>query len=266
VASSSIWQRVEAHARDEPALFAAEKVARAADLHVERGDVKARAELRVALQRFDPRARLVRELARRREEQIAIRPLARAPDSTAKLVELREPEEVGAVDDHRVGSRDVEPALDDGRRREHVELAVHEIEHRLLEGRVLELSVSYGDARLRHDFAKPRGALVQALDPVEDVKDLSAAAIAEHGVHATPVDLQATNGSSAVDGRRRDELALGPPTAAAACAGWRRRRRKDVVRSKLLQALLVVRRALLFVVTGPRFFKWTSFDGTGASR
>ena len=48
---------------------------------------------------------------------------ARAPDSSAELIELGEPEAIGAVDEDRVGVRYVEPRLDDGRADEDVRLA-----------------------------------------------------------------------------------------------------------------------------------------------
>ena len=52
-----------------------------------------------------------------------------APDPAAQLVELREPEPIGALDDHHRRLRDVDADLDDGRPDEHVELAVAEPGH-----------------------------------------------------------------------------------------------------------------------------------------
>ena len=50
----------------------------------------------------------------------------RAADPAADLVELGEPERVGALDDQRVRLRDVEARLDDRRRDEHVGVAAQE--------------------------------------------------------------------------------------------------------------------------------------------
>ena len=51
-----------------------------------------------------------------RVEQVGVGALARAADAAADLVELREAELVGALDDQRVGLRDVDARLDDRRR------------------------------------------------------------------------------------------------------------------------------------------------------
>ena len=95
---------------------------------------KPRAELGVPLERLDARARLVGHRVRRRHDRgsSSARSL-RAADAAAELVELREAEDVGAVDDDRVGARDVEPALDDCRGAEDVVAPLDEVEHRLLE-------------------------------------------------------------------------------------------------------------------------------------
>ena len=49
--------------------------------------------------------------------------LVAAPDAPADLVELRQAEHVGALDDQRVGGRDVDAALDDRCRHEDVRVA-----------------------------------------------------------------------------------------------------------------------------------------------
>jgi hypothetical protein len=58
----------------------------------------------VTLERLDAGARLVGHRVGRRHDEVAVRPLLAAPDASAELVELRQAEEVGAVDDHRVGA------------------------------------------------------------------------------------------------------------------------------------------------------------------
>ena len=79
-------------------------------------------------------------------EQVGVRPPAAPPDAAAQLVELGEPERVGAVDDDRVGVRDVEPGLDDRRADEHVGLAVGEGDHHLLERALGHLAVADDEA------------------------------------------------------------------------------------------------------------------------
>ena len=110
-------EHVEADARDVARLLAAEQIARAAQLEVERRDLEAAPELGVPLERLDARARLVGHRVGGRDDEVAVRALLAPADAPAELVELREAEEVGAVDDHGVRARDVEAALDDRRRR-----------------------------------------------------------------------------------------------------------------------------------------------------
>ena len=74
----------------------------------------------------------------------------------ADLVELGEPERVGALDDQRVRLRDVEARLDDRRRDEHVGVAGEEREHPLLELALRHLAVGDEEAQLRAEL--PRAA------------------------------------------------------------------------------------------------------------
>ena len=96
-------------------------------------------------------------------------------DAAAQLVELREPEQVGAVDDERVHRRHVEAALDDRRADEHVVLAVGEVEHDPLEPALVHLPVRDRDARLGHEVAHLLGDVLDVLHPVVDVEDLALA-------------------------------------------------------------------------------------------
>ena len=75
-----------------------------------------------------------------------------APDPAAQLVELREAEPVGALDDHHRRRRHVDADLDHGRADEHVQLAVAEAGH---------LGVTFGGLHPAVDHARPaagRGA------------------------------------------------------------------------------------------------------------
>ena len=124
---------VEPDRGDRAGLLRAEQLAAAADLEVLRRDLEARAELGEPLQRLEPPARLVGDVLGLGHEQVAVRALLAAADPAAQLVELGEAERVGARDEHRVRARDVEPALDDRRRDQDVELALDEPDHHLLE-------------------------------------------------------------------------------------------------------------------------------------
>ena len=76
------------------------------------------------------------------------------PDAAAQLVELGEAEAVGAVDDQRVGAGDVEPALDDRGRQQHVIFAVVEGAHPLLDLGRAHLAVGGDRLHLGHFLAR----------------------------------------------------------------------------------------------------------------
>ena len=67
--------------------------------------------------------RRLRQLLLRPRDEQAVRLLGAAADAAAQLVQLREPEAVGLLDDHHRRVRDVDADLDHRRRDEHVELA-----------------------------------------------------------------------------------------------------------------------------------------------
>ena len=107
---------LEADGGDVARLLVAEQAAGTAQLEVAQGDAVARAELGVVGERREARSRLLRELAAVRIHEVGVRGVLATADATADLVQLGEPEHVGALDDERVDLRDVEPALDDRRR------------------------------------------------------------------------------------------------------------------------------------------------------
>ena len=78
-------------------------------------------------------------------------------DPAAKLVELGEPEPVGALDDHHRRLRDVDPDLDDGRPDEDVQLAVAEPGHLGVAVGGLHPAMDHPDAERSEQIAKPNG-------------------------------------------------------------------------------------------------------------
>ena len=98
-------------------------------------------------------------------------------DAPADLVELGEPERVGALDDERVRLRDVEARLDDRRRDEHVRVAGEEREHVLLELALAHLAVRDEEAELRAELAELLGGLLDRLDAVVQVEGLPLALV-----------------------------------------------------------------------------------------
>ena len=88
-------------------------------------------------------------LVRRQQDAVAL--LGAAPDAPAQLVELREAEALGVLDDHHRGVRHVDADLDDRRRDEHLYLAGDEAAHHLLLLRRLHLPVQQPDGEVRED-------------------------------------------------------------------------------------------------------------------
>ena len=91
--------QLEPERGDVARLLVAEQVAGAANLEVAHRDREARAELGVVGERREPGARLRAQLRRVGIEEVRVRGDVRAADAAADLVELREPERVGALDD-----------------------------------------------------------------------------------------------------------------------------------------------------------------------
>ena len=96
-------------------------------------------------------------------------------DATAQLVELREAEQIGAVDDERVHRRHVDAALDDRRAHEHVELVLPEVEHDPFEPALVHLPVRDRDARLGHERAHVLGDELDVAHAVVHVEHLALA-------------------------------------------------------------------------------------------
>ena len=102
--------------------------------------------------------------------------MMRAADATTQLMQLREAELVGAIDDDGVRGRHVDAAFDDGGADQHVAALMIEIEHDLLEFALAHLAMADGDARFGHQLGQRAGGFLDGLDAVVHEVDLSAAA------------------------------------------------------------------------------------------
>ena len=98
-----------------------------------------------------------------------------ATDAATELIELRQAESVGAIDEHGVRVRDVEARLYDHGGDEYVDFAIDELAHDLLELALPHLAVSHANARARNNVADVLGHPVDRLDPVVDEEHLPAA-------------------------------------------------------------------------------------------
>ena len=142
---------LEADFLDVAGLLLAEQVAGAANVEVVAGELEAGAERVERLQHLQPPLGRVGQLAVGRQREQRIGAHLGAPDAAAQLVELRQAEHVGAVHDQRVGGRNVEAGFDDGRRQQHVVLAVVEGVHDVVEFARRHLAVGDRDLQFRHD-------------------------------------------------------------------------------------------------------------------
>ena len=124
---------LETHRRDRAVLLGAEQVAGAADLEVAKGDLETLPELVQPGDDVQPLVRLLGQRAARVVEEVGVRAPPGPADAAPQLIELRQPEAVGALDDDRVDVRDVEARLDDRRAHEHVELRGLELDHHVRE-------------------------------------------------------------------------------------------------------------------------------------
>ena len=129
-------------------LRASQEVAGASDLEVSLSDRQARAQLGVRGDRLEA---LVRGLGQRLVagvEEVRVGAFAASSDAPAQLVELRQTEGVGAVDDERVRVGDVQAGFDDGRAHEDIELVIPEVLDDGLKLMLVHLAVSGAHARL----------------------------------------------------------------------------------------------------------------------
>src|SRR6266540_1083994 len=198
---------LEADRLDLAGLVLAEEVPRPADLEIVARDLEARAELAEALQHLEPLLGILRHWPPRRNEQVRIGSLPRAADAAADLVQLGEPEAVGAVHDDGVRAGDVEAALDDRGREEDVELLVHEPRHHLLELPLRQLAVGDADAGAGHHVGEELLHRRDGADPVVDEEDLSAAPelVLDRLAHRGGVELHDEGADGAPVLRRRGD-------------------------------------------------------------
>ena len=79
------------------------------------------------------------------DQQIAVGPVLVASHAAPQLVQVGQPVAIGFVDEDGVGVGDVQPAFDDRRGQQQIELLVDEIDHHLLQLALRHLAVA--DAR-----------------------------------------------------------------------------------------------------------------------
>jgi hypothetical protein len=95
----------------------------------------------------------------------------------ADLIELRQTERVGPLDDERVRLRDVEAGLDDRRRHEDVGVTREERKHVALELPLRHLPVGDQEAELGAQLPEVLGGFLDRLDAIVEVERLAAALV-----------------------------------------------------------------------------------------
>ena len=147
------------------------------------GELEARAQGVEGLEHLEALLRLYGELLVRRRREQGVGAGLGAPDAAAQLVELGEAEHVGPVHDEGVGGGDVEAGFDDGGGEQHVELALVERGHHVLELPRRHLAMSDRHLGLGHLGIEEALHLRQILDPRHHIEGLAAAiALAQQGL------------------------------------------------------------------------------------
>ncbi|MCW0462066.1 hypothetical protein NB717_003134 [Xanthomonas sacchari] len=158
-----------------PALVLAQQFAGAADLQIVGGQGEAGAQFVHRGDGVQPLLRIGSDAAPVRHQQIGVGAVMRTADAAAQLVQLRQAEAVGAVDDDGVGVGDVDARFDDRGRQQHVEALLLEIQHHLFQLALGHLPVGDADARLRHQLAQLALHAADALHVVVQEVQLAAA-------------------------------------------------------------------------------------------
>ena len=99
----------------------------------------------------------------------------RAADPAAQLIELRQAELVGAVDDDRIGVGKVEARLDDRRANQHLRLVLEKIEHDFFQFFRPHLAVGHGHLRFRNQIGELERQAIDGFDAIVQKKHLPAA-------------------------------------------------------------------------------------------
>ena len=193
---------------DVTGLLLAQQISGAANVEIVRGEFKAGAEAVERLQHFQSPLGLRRHglVGRHRQDRVGAR--LRTADAPAQLIKLRQPEAVGTVHDQRVGGRNIEARLDNGRRHEHVEFSLVEGAHDVFELARRHLAVGDGKAHLRHVLFEKLPDAGDVLDARTDVKRLpSPVAFAQQRLaHHERIERRDEGAHrQAVDRRRRDD-------------------------------------------------------------
>ncbi len=188
----------------------------------------------------------------RGEERIGA--LLGASDAAAQLIELRQAEHVGAMDDQRVGGRDIEAGFDDGGRQQHVELAVVEAAHDVFELGRRHAAMRHAELDLGNMVAQEVGLFLEIGDARADIKALAAAIMLAQQRLADDDGIEGRDigpHRQAVERRRGDERKLAHARQRqlqGARDGRRGQRQHMHIGAQLLEPLLVLDAEMLLLI------------------
>ena len=136
-----------------PRLFTAEQVARSANLKIRERQLESGAEVRRIEDCLEALARIIGERLFSSIEQVAPGAATASPNATAQLIELREAKAISAIDDDRVGVRNIKTRFNDGGADQDLRLTTNELAHHALKGSLLHLSMPNHHARIGNESA-----------------------------------------------------------------------------------------------------------------
>ena len=167
--------KLEPDLLDVSGLFFAKQIAGAADIEIVAGQLEAGAKRVERLQHLQAAVDGWRKqtVGGNGEQRIGAR--LGAPDPSAQLIELRQTEHVGAVDDQRVGGRDVEAGFDNRRAQKNVIAAIVERRHDLIEFAGRHAAMGGADPRFGHVIVKEFPDVRQIGDARHDIECLATA-------------------------------------------------------------------------------------------
>src|SRR4051812_15864547 len=107
--------KIKTDGGNKSVLLLAQQVAGAAQLQVFKGDLKTRSEITVLFNRLKALLSDCRKPLFTRHDKISVSFDVHASDPAAQLMKLGEPKTVSAVNNERVGIRDIDPRFNDRR-------------------------------------------------------------------------------------------------------------------------------------------------------
>src|SRR5579875_4161037 len=156
-------------------LLAPEQVAGSTQFQVVHRQLESAARLNQFAQHFDASFGVARDQMLARHQQVGVSSLLGAAHPPAQLVELGQPEVVGAIDYDSVGVGNIQPRFHYRRADQDVDAVVDKVVHHDFQLPFLHLPVSDRDLSLGHQRAQMTRHVFDVLDPVMDEEHLTAA-------------------------------------------------------------------------------------------